>query len=141
MPADFNHLILYAKGWYKRGNLLDDVKIILGERCAIDPNYLTQADVWGCCVHALEKYAPEDVFRFLNDLFTPRNPKTLDKWFDPNCPLEQAIQLILDILSRLKIMDVYSRKILIDLGTPDEKLLPLVDDKAKERYQKLVDQP
>ncbi len=32
-----SHIYLYAKGHYQRGNLIEDLKKIFGERSAIDP--------------------------------------------------------------------------------------------------------
>lgn len=42
----YRHFYLYAKGWYETENCkYDDLKIILGDYCGIDPKYLNEDDV------------------------------------------------------------------------------------------------
>ena len=39
------HYFLYAKGWYKKTDLWEDLKIIQGNYCNIEPNYITKNDI------------------------------------------------------------------------------------------------
>lgn len=126
MPADYNHLILYAKHWYKRSDLMTDLKIILGERCAIEPEHMTENTVWELCVDALSKYLPASRFsRFVLGLFTSRwDEGSPFMTFTNNCPLERAIKNILGELAALKVRNS-DKEILLDLGEPDSSILPL----------------
>ena len=136
-PVDFNHLILYAKEWYKRSpNVIVDIKKIMAHRCAMEVEHISEDDVWQCCVMALAKYAnPNQIHRYLGELFIPRfNENSKDfKFFEPNCPLERAIQNILTVLQRLICVDD-SKNIILNLGHPDSNILPLVDENAMTHY-------
>jgi len=39
------HYFLYAKGWYKKTDLWEDLKIIQGNYCGIEPEYISKNDV------------------------------------------------------------------------------------------------
>ena len=39
------HYFLYAKGWYKKTDLWEDLKIIQGNYCYIEPKYITKNDI------------------------------------------------------------------------------------------------
>ena len=42
---EYSHFYLYAKGWYKRTNLFQDLKIILENYCGTSREYLNERDV------------------------------------------------------------------------------------------------
>lgn len=127
--CDFNHLILYAKNWYKRSdNMLDDVRKIMAHRCAMDVKYMSDHDVWQCCVNALVEHAtPNEMERFLGVLFQPdwEKDKPLS-FFEPVCSLKQAVRKILSILNFLMVVD--GGKVVLELGKPDPAILPLCED-------------
>ena len=126
--ADFNHLILYAKYWYQRGNVIEDVKKILAERCAIDQ--VSDSDMWSMMVMALIAYVPEHrLDDYLTKLFVPRqDEKTgLFVWFTDICPLERAVKNVLSELCFLSVQDDEG-EILLNLGKPNPKILPLRKD-------------
>jgi hypothetical protein len=136
--ADFSHLILYAKGWYKREDVLDDVKRILAHRCGLDPDRMSNDDVWRLCVEALNQHAtPNDVVNVLSELFHPLYDEGIGFiWFDPNCTLVRAIRRILLVLQGLAIFT--DGKTLIQLEEPNEAILPLKSFDTIEKYRKLV---
>ena len=41
----FRHIWLYAKGWYKRGNLMEDLRILVGHHTALKLAHVTDSDV------------------------------------------------------------------------------------------------
>ena len=45
MKNTYSHIYLYAKCWYKRTNALEDLKIILAARTAIEPRFIRKQDV------------------------------------------------------------------------------------------------
>ena len=128
--ADYNHLILYAKGWYQKGDVIKDVKVILGKRCMIDP--VSDEDMWAMIVGALTKYAnPREMERYLTELFHPRpDEKTGTVWFTDTCPLERAVKQVLTILGQLMVF-TDARTVILNLGKPDPKILPLSPDATK----------
>ena len=49
MPAALNpyrHFYLYAKHWYKRTDVVEDLRVILSNYCGIELQYITKADVY-----------------------------------------------------------------------------------------------
>jgi len=126
--CDFNHLILYAKGWYQWTNRVDDVRKILAHRCLIYPEHFSDSDVWQCSVHALETHCPGKTANILADIFKPMpgesNPFT---WFSELCPLPRALYYILCELSHLTVKDKDGNWIL-NLGDPDPAVLPVKEE-------------
>jgi len=126
--CDYSHLILYAKGYYKRGDVLEDVKKILGHRCAIDAEHLSNMDVWGNCVHAFIKYCntEHDVGELLVALFKPLPNEpghgVFDFWSDSS-NIHRAIHAILVPLMRLKVFE--NGQQILELGKPNPTILPL----------------
>ena len=57
-PVDYNHLILYAKGHYRRGDVIEDVKRILMARTWNDN--CSDGDMWSMCASFLLKYTPSE---------------------------------------------------------------------------------
>ena len=40
-----SHVYLYAKGWYERKDVVEDLKQIFGKRNAMDPEYFTEEEL------------------------------------------------------------------------------------------------
>ena len=129
-PCDYNHLILYAKGWYKRTDLLEDLKRIVAERCALDFKHVSTNDVWQVVSGAfLEHARKHDIESFLGKLFEKgiyddKLGEPLQFGSDDNCPIRRALGLALSVLNRLRVLDEEGNAILV-LGEPDPKVLPL----------------
>ena len=87
--------------------------------------------MWIMLVEALLAYMPDytrsyAMHEFLRNIFMPRadeNGKSLT-WFEPNCPLERAVKMVLTELSEIRVLDEQGKRIL-NLGDPDPKILPL----------------
>ena len=126
-PCDYNHLILYAKGWYKHGNVIEDVRKILANRACMEPEYVSDADVWGCCLSALLKYSnSRQIELFLSELFKPNHDEGKPfTWFEPNCPLDRAVKRILVVLMQLTVRGQGEQE--LNLGEPNPSILPLRD--------------
>ena len=55
--CDYNHLLLYAKNHYERsGDVVQDVKAIVAERCMLYIKDTSEEDVWQVCSHSLLTY-------------------------------------------------------------------------------------
>ncbi len=126
--CDYNHLLLYAKNHYERsGDVVQDVKAIVAERCLVDIKHTSDEDVWHVCSHALLEYSHQHVDQFFNELFKPLHGEEdyhVAKWFSYNCPLSRAINLVLIQLAHIAVLDDDGNKIL-ELGDPDPAILPL----------------
>ena len=124
-----SHIYLYAKGHYQRGNLIEDLKKIFGERSAIDPEYYSVEDI----LHVLlgivcPRIESSYYFReFILDLL-PINYWRLDRG---EYDFEHAV--IYKCLSVLRMTQVKEgSKILIELDDPDPDILPLTKHNNKE---------
>ena len=117
--CDYNHLIMYAKNWYKRGNEVEDVRRILAKRCGRDT--ISDSLMWNSIVQAFTEYAkPWDVQDFMEKMF-----KSSLCNFDPSCSLERAVGIIIVHLAGLEVIGE-DEKVLLNLGKPDANVLPVV---------------
>lgn len=135
--CDYNHLILYAKGWYQRGDdVVKDVKKILGHRCAIDPEYISNRDVWEQLVDVFLKYCKSEygIRCLLLDVFKPQAKEQGPLVFWTNtASFEGVIHLILDHLVDITVMEAGVE--ILHLGEPDPDILPL-SRQAKKKLNK-----
>ena len=135
--CDFNHLILYAKGWYKRTDFLKDVRKILAHRCGTEKKYMSNQDIWALLVHASEKYLSEYerievMSRMFSGSHVDDNAKVCNflKWQGQTSWIRPA-KMIVGKLSCLEVKNV------LNLGRPDPKILPLHDENTLTRYDEL----
>tara|TARA_R110000824_G_scaffold379016_2_gene570828 strand:- start:4154 stop:4573 length:420 start_codon:yes stop_codon:yes gene_type:complete len=128
--TSYSHFIVYAKGWYERGdNIIDDMKKLVSERCALDIQYVNDSDVWSVLVDALfEHVNPQRNKWVLAGLFSPHcsDPDFLKGWTN-ECPLERAVKKILSELMTLEIKGANFK-----LEDPDPFILPVSDEKLKQ---------
>jgi hypothetical protein len=117
------HIYLYAKGWYKQSNVIDDLKKILGNRSGIEPKYITQKDILAVLLelsfqHIIKSGNPEHSFYTFATYILPE-----DAWKAGVKPGDSTIvALVKSCLSILCLTEVNG----LDLGKPDETLLPLM---------------
>jgi hypothetical protein len=120
MKNDDSHIILYAKGWYKRNDVIKDMKIILGERGCIEPRHVSPNNIVGVLSKLIFPYV-DDKYKFSSFL-----ENILCSYFDFEMhkePLVKFIDACLSILSKLQIKD-NEGNILLELDDPDYELLP-----------------
>ena len=133
--CDYDHLLLYAKGWYQRGNVIEDVKKILGHRCGIDPKHMPNRDVWEQLVSAFLEYCDDEceIGGLLLEMFRPLagEGEPLSFWSDLST-FERMIHLILMRLGNVKIIGAEGKAILC-LGEPDPNILPLSENAKKAK--------
>ncbi len=117
-----SHVYLYAKGHYKEGDLVEDMKKVFGKRNAIESEYITAADI----THMLLKIVspcmktPYHFKEFVLDLH-PLNYWRLSRGI---YSFEQAV--IRKCLSILRMTQVKEGdEVLIELDDPDPGILPL----------------
>jgi hypothetical protein len=125
--ADFNHLILYSKGWYKHTDFLEDVRIIMAERCGLGKEHMSNSDIWNLLVHISEKYLRQhertEIFTSMFSASWIDEPSTgmFCKWQGQTSWIRPA-KMIVSKLQNLTVKDV------LNIGKPDPKILPVIDD-------------
>ena len=122
-----SHIYLYAKGWYKEANLVDDLKKLVGLRCSVGPEYISEYDILSVLLsitwpHLLQSGNPELQFKeFVLGLEESQYWK-LDmrgKWsFN-----KALIRMCLSALRFTKVID--GEEVFIELDDPDPSILPL----------------
>ena len=137
MYADFNiknpdsHVYLYAKGWYERTDLIEDMKVIFGKRNLIDPEYITEEDLVRILLaitwpHIKDSGNPAASFKeFVMDL----DEKSY--WrisYDKDWTFNKAvIKKCLSVLSMVKVYDIELSRDILPLDDPDPSILPLAE--------------
>lgn len=131
----YRHFYLYAKHWYKRQDVVEDLKLLIKNRSNIDVEFLSVGDIFqnlnGLVWQALTRSGnPEHFFsEFIMDTTFPEN-----RWRYTGEPHESQDRVVLkkflSILSLTKKSDIDG-----ELGEPDFSILPAPEkdkDWAKE---------
>ena len=100
------HIYLYAKGWYERNNKLEDMKIIIGERSGLLPEWVSKLDIETVLIHLTWKHIQ-------------KGGEYLFSSFVAHCINDNIVIACLSILAIQNIADIG-----FDLGQPDYNLLP-----------------
>ncbi len=113
-----SHIILYAKGWYKRTNCEDDLKIILAHRNGCEKEHVSRESIIIVLTGIVYPYLTEHYFREISIRTFSKFHQSLYKMNE----FEMFLNEMLSILSALQIKN--SDKILIELDEPDYNILP-----------------
>jgi hypothetical protein len=142
-PIDYNHVYLYAKHHYKRGDLVKDLSVILGERAGIEPEYFERnpQDIVSCLLPlAFDaiKRSGNPVMRFEQFVMdiAPQNNFRVggklthgifgDKPLLGVEPESHEVRVIRSILSTLSFVTVIEKGVkILELGEADPGILPL----------------
>ena len=117
------HIFLYAKGHYHSGDIITDLKILIGKRNALDPKYVTVNDIVTVLLEITLPYVQKSQMRdFIMDLGPDR--KFLFYKSDKYSFYESLIHRCLCTLAMTRIIDP-DGTVLMDLGKPDSSILPL----------------
>lgn len=131
MMNSYRHFYLYAKHWYKRQDVVEDLKLLIKNRSGCDPKDLNIGDIYqnlnGLVWQAISRSGnPEHFFNeFIMDTTFPEN-----RWKYTGEPHESheivILKKFLSILSLTKKSDIDG-----ELGEPDPKILPLSEESIK----------
>lgn len=127
----WNQVILYSKNWFKRTNVIEDLKTLISKLCGIDREYETLKDVSYVVTEVFIKHhTKEQIERFFDDvIFT---------YFNVNKSLNQE-EIIRRMIGWIGVIPVIKNgKTIINLGEPDYTLLPPMDDDYLKRYKELT---
>lgn len=137
-PCDFNHLLLYSKGWYKVTNFVDDIRAILAHRCGLQKEYLRDSDLWSLIMHAAGDYLSQrdinDVIMCMFSTSWVDEPGTDNGMFCEWQGKTNWVRPAKLLVSKLQQVEVVNK---LHLGEPNPKILPLCDENALKRYKKM----
>lgn len=128
------HIYLYAKGFYEKSDLYQDLKTIIGYRSCIEPEYISQTDIVLVLIDIVQYHLQQGNFKgnfldFINGIsphsswkFSDSNNSKFDK---PNESIKYDFydQLIKKCLSNLRLTNIDN--IPGKLGKPNPEILPL----------------
>lgn len=118
-PDDLErHIILYTKNWYKKTNLIDDLKIIICNEVRSKPEYLLVGDI----LYWVEKV----YFEIFNKQQIEFHFGNLFKYKETLNP-ESFIEFVCEKIAYVKVRD--GEQLALDLGEPDYTILPKYDKK------------
>ena len=121
---DKRHFFLYAKGWYKQGNVMRDMKNLQSEYCGIPASKLTDRNVLQILLPlAWETIKTEAHFIDFMDHIVGYAPVYLARKRISRPMAVTVIEACLSRLSLLKVKD--GSKVIYNLGKPDPKVMPL----------------
>ena len=125
---DYNHIFLYAKSWYKRADLIDDIQTILSERSACDKQY----------------YSPPIIVEMLTTIALPYlRPLQIEELIkvalgislrcrgsgsigNLGLRIKETIEYLIGQLSIISVKE--NGKFILNLGEPDPSVLELKVD-------------
>lgn len=113
-----SHIILYAKGWYKKTKYEDDLKVILAYRNGCDKKDVSRESIIIVLTKIVYPYLTEYYFR---EIFIRTFSNFYRSLYKIN-EFEMFLSELLSILCSLKIKN--NDKILIELDEPDYTILP-----------------
>ena len=120
MDESYRHVWLYAKNWYKRsGDIIGDLKRILGERYNIPPEYLLICDIIEELLSVVHPIILNSKYKFREFAIDLRS---CNRWQYGAEGESFDLVLIKKCLSIIKCAKV---KGIIELGEPDPSILPL----------------
>lgn len=104
-----SHFILYSKGWYKRGDLMDDMKTLMSEYTGIRKEYISESDLFCVLTEATFDY-----------IVISGNPLLEFQHYTKNLKERGWISACLSVLSQARVSGM-------NICEPDPNILPLYD--------------
>jgi hypothetical protein len=134
----YSHVYLYAKHWYKHIDVVADMKILIGNRCGIAPEYISAAD----CISQLLDLVWLSISRsgnppyffneFVNDVTIGKN-----HWkFNGEPDDSDEVVVIKKCLSVLSITE--KSHIDGEFEEPDPNILPLKSEDSLQRFREIT---
>ena len=119
------HYILYAKGWYRRENSIEDLRYIHSVICGMDVQYVHDGYIWEKLMDIVNKYfTTYDRLQWMNEL--PRASSFLRSTVTETVKPSDMIRMTLAHIGNIQC---YGRAdgIVIDLGKPDLEKFPKLE--------------
>jgi len=125
-----SNIYLYAKHWYKRHNIINDLAIIYSHRNGIDMVDIDESVIAGNILTLIYNHinCERDFCKFVDEV-APSNWYFRKMYKDEEYTYEKAIiYYCLSILSITKLSDIKN-----GLDRPDNTILPIADHITKEK--------
>jgi len=139
--SNYPHFWLYAKCWYKRGDLIEDTKRLVANYCGGNRQHVSLRDCfdfWMCTFEEASRYCKiheADHRKILNKIWQRQNPEDiLSRLYQPEKAEYIIINAIVETLSVVAVMDskFFDKNAdetpFIEFGKPDPNVLPLSKD-------------
>lgn len=134
--VDYNHVILYAKGWYKKTDLIQDLKVILAARCGVENiGEINVRDILYTLSLIFYTYCLKNecsFTEFTKSLFEWVNvPNVGMQMYSDTTTIRHAIECLLGKISIIQCKDMKKEGqeiTLLNLGKPDYSILSKSDD-------------
>jgi hypothetical protein len=133
----YSHVYLYAKHWYKRTDVVADMKILIGKRCGIAPKHISTEN----CVEQLVDLVWLSISRsgnpihffseFVLDVTLRKNRWKFTDEPDDNDEVV-VIKKCLSVLALTNKKDIDG-----EFEEPNPKILPLSDEGTLARFRKI----
>jgi len=123
-------IILYAKGWYKKTDTLEDLKIIYGKRNGVAPEYLQMTGILGMVLdlaYTLGCFSTKHEFtKFFDECFQdyPR------LGYKDNITMTRMLDVLLNHIGLLEVRNKKGEVVII-LDKPDPDLLEVTGNMDK----------
>lgn len=115
------HIILYAKGHYKRGDMMEDLQKIIVHITGLEKRFVYPHVIYDIVAKIFNKYVSvQDKNNFISALFS----YDIFEGQPTQITTEKAITYLLSTLACLKTR-ASDGSIRLDLGEPDPNILPL----------------
>lgn len=133
----FSQICLYAKGWFKRGDKVEDLKVLMGDAYALYPEHISLRDVSSMLIDAVTAMGLMDEPRLVREFISEISPEFYYRWADdadrtkymgrkhPEYDYDLAIiGKCLSMLSLLQVKDAITGERMVLFKKPNFKLLP-----------------
>ncbi len=134
----YSHVYLYAKHWYKCTDVVADMKILISNRCGIDPEYISAAD----CISQLVDLVWLSISRsgnppyffgeFVNDITIRKNHWKVNGEPDDSDEVV-VIKKCLSVLSTTLKSNIDG-----EFEEPDPKILPLTNEDILQQFREIA---
>lgn len=119
--TSYKHILFYAKGHYKQTDVLSDLRILIGDRCGLTADSITDFGVYDVMTDILaHSIGPDALSRWFSSLFRPCVLGTFDSVVNVT-----KLDIIKRILTHIRFISVNDSNgdPIIDMGEPDYSIL------------------
>jgi len=110
--SKYPHFWLYAKCWYKRGDLIEDTKKLVANYCGGNPQHINLSDCFNLWMHTFDeatrycKVHEANYRKILERIWQRQNPEgILSRLYEPQKVEYTIINTIVEALSVVAVMN------------------------------------
>lgn len=118
-----SHIVLYAKWHYKTSDMMDDLKVLVANRCGLELNQISDITVFDVIYNIAYPFLTQSSLRsIILDSFTDNNPG-FNVGRNDKLYFGQIVKKLLTIISMIEVLDGDGNTI-YELDEPDYSILP-----------------